>query len=353
MSNDFWSIDPGHGVGEFTLGASREELLRSLRERNVTFDEDDDDAGSVYIDDQEHHLHFDEAKTLVEIEAESESLTLGDQPVIGQRLHQIVDRIGAREQDTAWTMESSGGAAAGPEPFDVLKSPRDEDLFDNGTLWIPRAGLGFVLWHGEVMFVRVRKPDDVPGSRLGPFTESQRALSQRPDLADHLIASAPALPATRGSWIGKLWTLATVAALGLLVWRAIDYQQKWNNAPVVEGEVVAVDPPPPDPFPDKFTVAYRDLDGNPHETIFGIADVYATRAVGDKLEVRYLPGAPAEPMGPARLNDAAFIKFMPWGIGIFAVYLGVQILGWIASSVFRAAMSGSSELKTTVGKEYD
>ena len=147
-----------------------------------------------------------------------------------------------------------------------------------------------------------------------------------------------------------------VAALGLLVWRAIDYQSRWNAAPVVEGTVVAVDPPPPDPFPSKFTVAYQDLEGNPHETVFGFADVYVTRAVGDKVEVRYLPGAPDEPMGPARVNDAAFLKFMPWGIAIVGVYLGVQILAWIAAAVWRATQSAGArpeELKTTLGKEYD
>lgn len=352
MSNDSWSIDPGQGVGELTLGASREEILSSLRERKIAFEEDDE-SGSVYVDDQEHHLHFDDAKRLVEIEAESESLRLADQPVIGQRVHQIVSRIGAREEDTAWTMESSGGAAAGPEPFDVVKSPRDEDLFENGTLWIPRAGLGFVLWRGEVMFVRVRKADDVPGTVLGTFTEAQRELSQRPDLQEHLEASAPSIPTSRGNWFGKLWTLALIASLGLLVWRAVDYQQRWNAAPVVEGEVIAVDPPPPDPFPEKLTVAYRDLDGKSHETVFGLADVYMTRAVGDKVEVRYLPGAPDQPMGPARLNDAAFLKFMPWGIGLVGVYLGVQILASILRAVLRVATSGSDEYKTAVGKEYD
>jgi hypothetical protein len=126
--------------------------------------------------------------------------------------------------------------------------------------------------------------------------------------------------------------MGLAAALVWLFWTAIDYQRRWNAAPVVEGEIVSVDPPPPNPFPMKFTVAYRDQVGLDRTTVFERADIYAN-SVGDNVDVRYLPEAPDQPMGPARLNDAAFLKYVPWGIGIGAVYFVLQIVAGVAGLV--------------------
>jgi hypothetical protein len=159
---------------------------------------------------------------------------------------------------------------------------------------------------------------------LGPFTSEQRVLSEQPNLAELLVPPAP-----HGAWERSIvrggLTLIFAAALGVLLWQALLYQQRWNDAPVVEGVVTAVSPPPPEPFPTEFTVDYQDQQGRPHQVLLRPADVYITRAVGDKVELRYLPEAPDEPLGPARYRDAAFLKFMPYGIGLGVAYLALLI----------------------------
>ena len=119
-----------------------------------------------------------------------------------------------------------------------------------------------------------------------------------------------------------------------------------------QGHARLESPPPRDPYPSELTVAYTVV-GKEDRTVFGLADVYTTRAIGEKVEVRYLREAPGEPMGPARVYDAAFQKFVPWGIGIFGAYLALQILISIARLIFRTAFRPPGDLKTTIGKEYD
>lgn len=352
MQTNPWSIEPGQGVGDWRLGASREDVLRRLSERGVQGETELDDDDLLIVDDLETELKFDRSQRLFEITAESERLTLSGHAVIGARLHEVVDRLRVSDSETLWKPEADDEEDPDGEPpkQSAPKQPTDEELIIGGTLWIPRLGLGLELWRGEILCVRMRLPGDVPREGAGPLTPSQRTLLAKPDLSDSLTDDAPAAkrPPNR---LQPILTLAMLASLGWLVWIGIQYQQKWNAAPTVEGEVVAVQPPPPDPFPSEFTVAYR-VDGKEYRTVFEPADVYLTRAVGDKVDVRYLPGTPDEPMGPARVSDAAFLKFMPWGIGIVGAYLALQLLLSIAGMILRA-ISGPEKLKTTIGKEYD
>ena len=93
---------------------------------------------------------------------------------------------------------------------------------------------------------------------------------------------------------------------------------------MVQGKVIAVKPPDV-PFPQELTVAYRDQADQEHQVIFRPVDVYVVRELGELVEVRYLPEAPDQPLGPARFRDAAFLKYTPWGIGIVAAYLLLQV----------------------------
>ncbi|HEV7281429.1 MAG TPA: DUF3592 domain-containing protein [Pirellulaceae bacterium] len=343
-----WAIEPGQGVGDWRLGASRDDVLRRLAERGIKSESEIDDGDLLIVDDLEVELKFGRSQRLCEITAESERLTLAGHAVIGARLHEVVDRLRVDDSETLWTLEEQGDE----EELDAVaaKPPTDEELISEGSLWIPRLGLGFDLWRGEVLCVRMRQPADVPPSGVGALTPSQRRLLAKPDLSNSLTDedSTPKRPPNRYQ---QVLTIALMGAMGWLIWTAIDYQRKWSASPSVEGEVIAVEPPPPEPFPSEFTVAYH-VDGKEHRTVFGVADVYMTRAVGDKVDVRYLPDAPDQPMGPARVNDAAFLRFMPWGIGIFGAYLALQLLISIGSKLLPAT-ARPEELKTTLGTQYD
>jgi len=191
---------------------------------------------------------------------------------------------------------------------------------------------------GEITTVRLRKPDESPQQGLGSLTLPQRELSARKDLPLYLVRSHSGFNSPP-SWLQKLLLVAVVAAMGLTVWQAIRYQARWNAAPAVEGNVIDVKPPPPDPFPGEYTVEYRDQAGNPHQVLLKRNDVYVTPKIGETIEIRYLPEDPDEPLGPARSRDIAFVKFVPIGIGVMAIYLILQIIIPLAALALRRVRS--------------
>jgi hypothetical protein len=94
----------------------------------------------------------------------------------------------------------------------------------------------------------------------------------------------------------------------------------------VEGVIVDARPPPPDPFPDEFTVAYQDQQGGQHEVEFDFANINRGRRVGDKVDVRYLPHDPDQAMGLNASHDVAVVTFLPWALGLLMVYAVLQFV---------------------------
>lgn len=324
MSKELWSVDPGLGMGVLELGSERDIVLRQLQDAGIDVDLDDDEP-ELYVEDMDTELIFttETPPRLREIVVEDERARFGPLPVLGERVHKLADLLQVPAEDTLWRIEPEDGRPI-PESGSASMSPSDEQLLDEGTLWFTTLGIGLGMVRGEVTTLRIRKPEGSPKRGNGPLTEAQRALSQRADLPTYLLRPLQGKKRA-GGCLRSLATLALIAALGWLVWNALLYQQRWNNAPVVEGVVTDVQPPPPEPFPNDFTIAYQDEAGNPHQVVLHVADVYTTRNVGDKVEIRYLPEAPDQPLGPARYRDAAFLKFVPWGAGILAAYWVVQL----------------------------
>jgi hypothetical protein len=332
MSEDIWAVELGRGMGPLELGAERGEVLRRLAEAGMEQEDDEDDW--LWVEEMDAELNFKTTKpqTLYEIVIEDDRPHFGSQVVIGRRVHEIVELLQIPDSETLWRLEGNNVRQQAAAREDVPAN--DKELLSRGTLWIAALGLGLSMVDGEIDTLRLRKPEDAPRRGLGTLSSAQRELSKRNDL-DEYLATPVAGERRRGRWYQGWLTVALALALGLLVARAFDYQRRWNEAPVVEGEVIAVNPPPPDPFPSELTVAYRDQAGGEHQTVFRLADVYATRAVGEKVEVRYLPSAPEEPMGPAQYRDAGFVKYLPWGIGLMGVYCVLQVVGSLVGMVGR------------------
>jgi hypothetical protein len=346
MSDELWSIELGKGLGVIELGATREEAARRLKEHKIELDLEDEDDW-LWVEEMNAELHFTTAEPRVvnEITVEDEQVRLGPMEVIGKRLHEIVGFLQVVDSETVWRPWDDDEGAV--EPGKTFEPQTDEELLDGGTLWIPALGLGLSMLRGDIDTVRLRKPEDTPRTGVGALTPAQRELSARENLRDILVR--PRNPLARPvSWLQTLLGFGLAAALALVFWRAVDYQRQWNDAPTVEGEVIAVEPPPPEPFPRKFTITYRDQAGGEHTTVFERADIYVN-AVGEKVDVRYLPEAPDQPMGPARVRDAAFIKFGPWGIGVLAVYFVLQVVlsvvGWVLQGMKpKRALGGRERL---------
>ena len=340
---DLWSVDLGRGMGVIKLGSTHADVIAALQNAKIDLEGDDElDEGRLYVIDLDTELRFKSTQPpiLLEIIVEDEQVRLGPLPVLGQRLHKIVDQLQVTEAETLWRMENDDDhrPADGSQPIVT-----DDTLLNAGTLWIPSLGLGLGLVRGEITTVRLRQPQEAPQRGLGPLTHSQRELSARKDLPLYLVRTRSSIdPATIR--IQSFLLLAVVVAMGMTIWQGIRYQLRWNAAPVVEGAVLDVQPPPPDPFPDEYTVAYLDQTGKTHQVVLKRSDVYVAPKIGDKIEIRYLPENPAQPLGPARYRDAAFDKFIPLGIGVIATYLILQILLPLAAMIIRRPRSLSDPL---------
>jgi hypothetical protein len=324
MSDDLWSVELGRGIGVIELGATRDEVACRLAEKNIVLEgEAEDDR--LWIEELDAELRFKTTQppVLWEILVEDDRLRFASLSVIGKRLAEIVDLLGVSDAETLWRLERNDESGAENGALVPEFPTTDNMLLDRGTLWIPTLGLGLGMAGGEITTVRLRKPEESPKRGLGPLTPAQRELSARQDLSGYLLRRGRPI-SRRASVVPGALGSALAAALALLFWEAIGYQRQWNNAPVVEGRVIAVKPPGAT-FPDEFTIAYRDLTGGEHQVVFKPADVYVLREVGEKVEVRFLPETPDQPLGPARVRDAAFLKYAPWGIGIVAVYLVLQL----------------------------
>ncbi len=331
MDQSHFTVDLGHGIGPLRLGDTREEVLRRLAEAAMPLADDDDDW--LYVDEMDTEIKFKSTTppVLLEIIVEDERVRLGPLPVLGERLHKVVDLLQVSDTETVWRTHEQEDEERTSAERPIMT---DKSLLDRGTLWIPALGLGLGMVRGEITTVRLRKPEESPRRGIGPLTPAQRELSARSDLPTYLIRPRSEIAAPN-RWLQKILNLALFLAMGSIVFNGIAYQGRWNAATVVEGDVIDVKPPPPEPFPDEYTIDYRDQQGNPHQVIFKRNDVYVAPKIGEKIEIRYLPEAPDKPIGPARYRDAAFDKYMPLGIGLMAVYCILQIVIPLALILFR------------------
>ncbi len=106
----------------------------------------------------------------------------------------------------------------------------------------------------------------------------------------------------------------------------MELQKKWNEAPDVVAIVIALKPPPPEPFPDEVTVSYTDTSGNEHQFVLGRTDYYGIAKIGDEINIRFLPELPEKPLGPSRFREVGFDFALPCGIVILASYSVLQLM---------------------------
>lgn len=328
-----WKVDLGHGIGPLEFGAERGTLLTRLAELQIEIETDEDEPTWVFLPEIDTELTFStgQSQRLLQIEVDDSWVRFGTLPVLGESVHQIVELLQVPPSETLWR-PGNDPALRLPGQDAPIESATDEQLLDSGTLWITTLGLGLNLWRGDVDALFLRQPQDSPSKGIGQFSPQQAELSQSGSLRRQQAATSNGEPQPK-SWFQTLYRLGFFAVLVFVVWRAVAYQQRWHTAPTTEGTIVAVKPPAPDPFPVEFTVAYEDQQGNPHQTVFDLANVNRGRKVGDKVDLRYLADEPDEAMGLASSRDAVIIKFLPWVIGIIVAFVLLQFVPLAAGLV--------------------
>src|SRR5262249_46264021 len=154
-------------MGVIHLGTNLPDVIQKLKDAKIDLEGDDeldiDNRGSgwLYVVDLDTELRFKSTQppVLLEIVAEDEHIRLGPLPVIGERLHKIVEQLQVPDTETIWRIENDDDERStdGSQPIVT-----DEILLRNGTLWIPSLGLGLSMLRGEITTVRLRKPEESP-----------------------------------------------------------------------------------------------------------------------------------------------------------------------------------------------
>lgn len=334
MSNSGWEIRPGRGLGDFALGEPRADVLRRLESDQQAVDVDPEDPTYVELVDDGIALRFaaEGQQPLMLIEVCDEQVQFAGLGLSGLPPHELLPRFDVHPRETVWRRWTGDSSDDGYRPgTDVA----DETLINGGTLWLRPYGLGLCFDRGKLDTVLITAPERVPRDGYGPWTAAQAELSQALPSSGEKPASRPG--GALGSTIRIILTLGLLGALGWLFNAARLYQARWDQAPVVQGTIVDVQPPPPEPFPEKYTVEYLDDAQHTHRIVWGLADLYVPKALGETVDVRYLPEAPDQPQSPGRYRDAAFLKFFPFGIAAVALYGVMQVVAWGLLRLFREA----------------
>ncbi|MFO0924186.1 MAG: DUF3592 domain-containing protein [Pirellulales bacterium] len=331
----YWVVRPGQSLGPFQLNSSREDVLQQLKAKDLDFEEDDEDPTIIHVFDLEVILYFAEtpSQPLVLIVAEDERVRFGTLKVLGDFPHNILGMMQIPETETVWC-DDLNVITKGLPITEPGKRASDQELLDKGTLWISTIGIGLGLYKGAIVSLHLCDPSLSPPPGNGGFSSDQRHLSERMQLASFKKE------------VSKRHPMQTLVSLGLLLIaigigayfgkQAWDSQQLWDNAPEVEGEVIAVWPPPPEPFPSKLTVQYADSKGELHQVEWGNQDVYVTSKVGEKVTVKYLKDSPEIALGPAKLQDVGFNQFTPYLLGTFVIFFTLHFFSdFVLAKLFK------------------
>ncbi len=324
---ELWRVEPGVALGLFQLGMARDEVIQILEQKRLEY-ETLSNAMTVYVLEMDTKLYFRQEGTLplYLIEVSNEQARFGKLKVLWEAPHHIFASIPS--SGTLWLENRPPSNPRLAKPG-VRLAPNDEQLLNSGTLWMKDLGVGFGLTRGRITTLLLCDPADLPVTGLGEFTGAQRHLSERMALAAYKSASQHS-PASRTSKIERavMFMLLVCAALtiGFFGKRALDEKKRWDGSTEVQAVVVAVWPPPPEPFPNKFELSYQDASGKSHQIELQSSDVYGTPLVGDTVPLRYLPEAPQTALGPVAFRDLGFDRFVPYLLGTLVAYVVLQLV---------------------------
>lgn len=312
----------------------RSEVLRVLKERGAEIDDEDADAEWVLAmwDETNVEVFFagEGEQPMRQVLVDDETSLWTGRPVVNEPLHVALGILGDAARDAGWRPE-----CAGEERFTDLNPPglgpfSDEVLLYQGTLWLPRRNLGLVMCEGVVNSIVWRRSEDLPRQFVGPVTEVQKQISARSDREEYLWncirkeASAKD-PAPRSGLQGWL-LLAFIAVLVWLGWQAFLEQQRWHTAPHIFGKVTEIVDTPKGLAKKIYRVSFPDYEGRAHTADLEPGEFYVSpTAVGEDVELAFVAGDPPRVMGPSRVRDAAFLRYVPWFIGATAAYLILSI----------------------------
>lgn len=341
----FWSVELGVGMGPLVLGLPRNEILGILRDQSrgeIDREELDEflelDDNEVYLEAIETNLFFsnDAQQTLKRLDIADDRVAFGSMRILGKPLHEVVTLLKVPTSETLWCdfyEDDEQADAAQKKPA----SKSDRLLLVAGTLWITSLGLGLAVHWGKIDCIHLCNPDDSPRYGSGTWNDQQQALSEIGFQSKSMLKNAKSSAPT--SILIRLLFLAMVVAIGSVIWKGLRMQQEWDQEPDVQATVLSKDPPPPQPFPETYTLSYSDKNGVAHQATFRAVDVYGAPEIGAEVPIRFLPDAPDKPLTHVHLDNVGIDYIIPRCIAIGARYVVLWLLAsWLVSK--RAADAG-------------
>jgi hypothetical protein len=329
---DLWRVKIGSGLGPLALGTSRRKVLESLQAFGWETNPDlDRHKILLRIPKLEISLSFaeDGSEILRRIDVSNPRVSFATWDVIGKPIHKAVRLFKCAAEETLWCSaydeSSQRDLALSPTGQSNLQQPDDVALLRRGTLWIPPLGLGFTLSEGRIVTLHVTKPEYAPKFGTGTWNVAQKTMSElgRIPKFSRTIASAED---SRTKRVRNSLTILLTVALGMVAWRAIELQRRWNALPDIPATVIAVVPPPPAPFGDQFQLRYLDESGRVHEVALERMAFFDQPKLDSIVHIRYLPEAPDEPLGDRRLADVGMTYGLPRAAVVVAMYAGILLI---------------------------
>lgn len=358
-SLDLAKLDSWCGVRP---GMTRNEVQEIMRRRGIEVQEYGADSLTAVADDWEISFDFttDGRERLRQMTVDGDAILWEGQPLIGLQLDDAWRLLGS-PTNAVWQAaddQENTSAATDRDPATVLT---DEELLDEGTMWLPERGLGLFIHQGEVLDVAWRAPQDLPARFDGPVTEAQRQLSKRPDLERHLDdwrseQSKVEEKKDPLSLFRKSVTIIAIAALIMVGKKGFDEMRLWGDAPNLQAKFIAVENVPMKQFRDFLPPALRWLfprgkpvmveayrvefttpeEVRPQQVVLDRGELYVPpENPGDEVPVAYVAGNPPRIKGLSRARDSAFVDYMPWAIAISLLWLAVHYLIGLLPAMFR------------------
>jgi hypothetical protein len=349
-SIDLAKLDAWRGVRPGMARSQVEEILRS--QAGVEVQEYGSDGLTATTDDWELTIKFttDGSNRLCQVTIDGDAVVWEGQPLIDLRIDDAWRLLGS---PTTAVWEAAYRDEDDPSPEGELPATiPDEELVEEGTIWLPERGLGFSIYEGEVIDVVWRSADHLPTRFDGPLTEAQRQLSKRADLERHLDAwraKQYKVEETKDplSPLRKIVAIAAIAALAMVGQMGFDEMRLWGDAPNLQAKFIAVETVPMKQFRDYLPPALRWMaprgkpviveayrvefttpeDARPQQVVLERGELYVPpQNPGDEVPVAYVAGDPPRIKGLSRARDSAFVDYMPWAIAISLLWLVVHYL---------------------------
>jgi len=379
MSDPSAAIDLAHAENWFGFrpGMMRAQVLAGLEKLGVEETEYDEEYVTAGIGEQEIEFWFEKVGEgrMRQVSLDGSATLWNGRPLIGARVDDALSALSPWQRAPMWQAVDVIGDPFPPAERIPAGPLTDEQLLEQGTIWLPDRSLGLVVGNGLLIAVAWREARDLPAQFAGPVTDAQRQLSKRPDLESylrekHASGFRAATPKDPLAPLHTALVLICIAMLALIGKKGFQEMQLWSQAPVLSGKFVSLEEVPRKKFLDLapealrrwmpedprrnrelYRVTYLDPSGRRQVASLEHGEFYAPpREPGEEVQVAYVEGDPPRVKGLSRARDSAFLECLPLAIGVGVLYFVawgvIYFLPGLLRLVARAGAPGSRRIDT-------